>query len=143
MITAATRQRILQRGGWLCQLCREAPAVSVDHIWPQILGGTDDDANLQAACKPCNTRKGGQPPDGMLPLFSATDGERVTREGIQITMTFRPGSDAELLEALAFSLRISRNEVLRRGLHALAGEHQPHISEVIQTLAKLKKGTTT
>ncbi len=59
-------------------------------------------------------------------------------------MTFRPGTDAEwkLLEALAFSLRISRNEVLRRGLHALADEHQPHIDEVIQTLAKLKEGKT-
>lgn len=57
-------------------------------------------------------------------------------------MTFRPGDDAELLEALAFSLRISQNEVLRRGLHTLADQHQPHISEVIDTLAKLKKGTT-
>lgn len=56
-------------------------------------------------------------------------------------MTFRPGTDTELLEALAFSLRISRNEVLRRGLHALAEQHQPHISEVLDALAKLKEGT--
>jgi hypothetical protein len=57
-------------------------------------------------------------------------------------MTFRPGSDAELLEALAFSLQISRNEVLRRGLHALADEHQPRISELMDKLAELKEGTT-
>ena len=58
-------------------------------------------------------------------------------------MTFRPGPDAELLEALAFSLRISRNEVLRRGLHALAGQHQPHIDELMDKLAALKEGTAT
>jgi hypothetical protein len=63
-------------------------------------------------------------------------------------MTFRPGTDDELLEALAFMLRISRNEVLRRGLHSLAAEHEPYIREVMDTLAKLKaarqpqKGTT-
>lgn len=56
-------------------------------------------------------------------------------------MTFRPGPDAELLEALAFSLQISRNEVLRRGLHALADQH-PHVSGLMDKLAELKKGTT-
>lgn len=55
-------------------------------------------------------------------------------------LTFRPGPDAELLEALAFMLRISRNEVLRRGLHALAAEHEPRIREVMDSLAKLKEG---
>jgi hypothetical protein len=54
-------------------------------------------------------------------------------------MTFRPGPDAKLLEALAFMLGISRNEVLRRGLHALAEEHEPHIREVMDSLAKLKE----
>jgi len=55
------------------------------------------------------------------------------------SMTFRPGDSAELLEALAFLLRLSRNEVLKLGLLALAQEHEPHISEVMDELAKLKE----
>lgn len=54
-------------------------------------------------------------------------------------MTFRPGDSTDLLEALAFLLRVSRNEVLRLGLVALAQEHEPHISEVMADLAKLKE----
>lgn len=53
-------------------------------------------------------------------------------------MTFRPGEDADLLEMLAFMLRISRNEVLRRGLHALAAEHEPQTSKVMESFAQLK-----
>lgn len=56
-------------------------------------------------------------------------------------MTFRPGEDAELLEALAFAFGLSRNEVLRQGLHALAERNPDHVNEVLRTLAHLKKGT--
>ena len=33
------------------------PAAEVDHITPLTLGGTDDDANLQALCTPCHRTK--------------------------------------------------------------------------------------
>lgn len=54
-----TRAVVLYRDGYLCQICRDAPATEVDHVWPRRMGGTDDLDNLQAACVPCNRQKGG------------------------------------------------------------------------------------
>lgn len=65
------RGRILERDGWICQLCgdkipkgqdydpRDCDLYpSIDHIVPRSAGGTDDDWNLQAAHWGCNVRKG-------------------------------------------------------------------------------------
>jgi 5-methylcytosine-specific restriction endonuclease McrA len=59
------RRFVLARDGYACQvpvddagrLCR-ALASHVDHIVPRVAGGTDDPANLRAACQPCNLRRG-------------------------------------------------------------------------------------
>lgn len=63
-----TRRDILERDGWLCQLCmqpipRDVPARSpvaatVDHIVPLARGGSHEPTNCQAAHRQCNTRKG-------------------------------------------------------------------------------------
>jgi len=48
-----TRRRLLDRGQNPCVLClREA--VSVDHIVPRSLGGSDTDDNLRSLCGPCH-----------------------------------------------------------------------------------------
>lgn len=41
-----------------CAICNIAPAYTIDHVWPLVLGGTHDDSNLQFACYSCNSRKG-------------------------------------------------------------------------------------
>ena len=55
------RQHILKRDRHLCQPClrnsRATPATQVVHITPKANGGTDDEANLQAICKPCHDAK--------------------------------------------------------------------------------------
>lgn len=55
------RARILRRDKGLCQAClaqgRYRPASDVDHITSKGLGGTDDDANLQALCRDCHKAK--------------------------------------------------------------------------------------
>lgn len=51
------RKQVLERDGHLCQICRETPATRVDHIIPVALGGTNDEDNLQAACRWCNATK--------------------------------------------------------------------------------------
>lgn len=61
---AATRLQVLERDGWACQMLRDGapcgrPASTVDHIVARSRGGTDDPANLRAACADCNTRAGG------------------------------------------------------------------------------------
>lgn len=56
-----TRKRILQEHDYLCQYGFEGctqEATEVDHITPKALGGTDEDYNLNAACKNCNVKKG-------------------------------------------------------------------------------------
>jgi 5-methylcytosine-specific restriction protein A len=56
-----TRKRILERDGYLCQVCLESgiirEAKQVDHIKNKKSGGTDDDSNLQAICIPCHKEK--------------------------------------------------------------------------------------
>lgn len=55
------RKTILQRDKHLCQPClakgRVTVATQVDHIRPKAKGGTDDEGNLQAICKPCHDEK--------------------------------------------------------------------------------------
>lgn len=55
------RDRIMQRDYGLCQVCmrhgRVTPATEVDHLIPKAKGGTDEDANLRAICRPCHAEK--------------------------------------------------------------------------------------
>ena len=51
------RARVLQRDAHTCGYCgREA--TTVDHIVARKNGGTDDEANLIACCRSCNSAKG-------------------------------------------------------------------------------------
>lgn len=72
------RRSILERDGHLCQLCREAPATEVDHIVPRVRGGSDDPANLQAACRWCNAQKnaGDAPRQPTTPLAASVMAKR-------------------------------------------------------------------
>ena len=54
----AKRGAVLAQALFVCEICEEADAKDVDHIWPRSLGGTDQRKNLRAACGPCNKSKG-------------------------------------------------------------------------------------
>lgn len=49
---------VWDRDGWECQHCGDHKNLTVDHIVPVALGGSDDLANLQTLCGICNCRKG-------------------------------------------------------------------------------------
>lgn len=51
------RLEILARDAHICQYCGRL-ATTVDHIQPKGQGGSDLPANLLAACRECNVRKG-------------------------------------------------------------------------------------
>lgn len=57
----SARRRVLERDGWRCQV--KLPgclgrANAADHIIERFEGGADFDLeNLQATCKPCNSKK--------------------------------------------------------------------------------------
>lgn len=50
--------RILIRDGFECQYCGAQHHLTMDHIKPVKLGGSDDDDNLQTLCYICNEDKG-------------------------------------------------------------------------------------
>jgi 5-methylcytosine-specific restriction enzyme A len=55
-----TSRRVIARDGGICQI--RGPrctwwADTTDHIVPKARGGDDDDGNLQAACRSCNSGK--------------------------------------------------------------------------------------
>lgn len=52
-----TRARVLARDAHTCGYCGQ-PATTVDHIVARANGGSDDDANLIASCRKCNSTKG-------------------------------------------------------------------------------------
>jgi 5-methylcytosine-specific restriction protein A len=56
----ARRRRVLDRDGWACQI-RDAGCVGyatiADHVIPVAFGGSDHEANMQAACRPCHDAK--------------------------------------------------------------------------------------
>ena len=53
------RESIIKRDG-CCQMCGTEERLSVDHIVPRTLGGSDSLDNLQVLCSSCNSAKGGR-----------------------------------------------------------------------------------
>lgn len=68
-ISKRLRYEILRRDQHTCRYCGDsAPDVklTVDHVLPVALGGSDDPTNLVAACGPCNSGKSSSSPDAPL-----------------------------------------------------------------------------
>lgn len=57
-IPDALRSAVYERDGHACLHCGATDQLSLDHIHPWSLGGTDTYDNLQTLCRPCNSRKG-------------------------------------------------------------------------------------
>jgi len=67
-VTKRLRFEILRRDGHACRYCgRAAPDVrlTIDHVRPEALGGTDEPENLVTACIDCNAGKSSVPADAM------------------------------------------------------------------------------
>lgn len=78
-ISKRLRFEILRRDGHACRYCGEkAPKVkiTVDHVVPKALGGTDEPTNLVAACGPCNSGKSSGSPDAPLVADVESDAMR-------------------------------------------------------------------
>src|SRR5690606_30428171 len=68
-VTKRTRFEVLRRDRHACRYCgASAPeaTLTVDHVTPVALGGTDDPSNLVAACRDCNYGKSSSSPDAEL-----------------------------------------------------------------------------
>jgi len=68
-ISRRLRYEILRRDDNTCRYCGgKAPdvALTIDHVVPVVLGGSDDPTNLVAACKDCNAGKSSSSPDAAI-----------------------------------------------------------------------------
>lgn len=68
-VSRRLRFEVLRRDNHACRYCgASAPDVklTVDHVTPVTLGGSDDPSNLVAACQPCNAGKSSTQPDAPL-----------------------------------------------------------------------------
>jgi 5-methylcytosine-specific restriction endonuclease McrA len=56
-----TRREVFRRDNFTCQYCgKHTLDLTIDHIKPRHLGGTQSWTNVVAACSSCNHRKGGR-----------------------------------------------------------------------------------
>jgi 5-methylcytosine-specific restriction endonuclease McrA len=59
-----SRREVFVRDNYTCQYCgKETRDLTIDHIVPRFLGGEHTWENLASACKACNQRKAGRPPE--------------------------------------------------------------------------------
>ena len=68
-VSKRLRYEILRRDNHTCRYCGGAApdvVLTVDHVVPTALGGSDDPSNLVAACKDCNAGKTSSSPDAPL-----------------------------------------------------------------------------
>lgn len=68
-VSKRLRYEILRRDNHACRYCGGAApdvALTVDHVVPTTLGGSDEPANLVAACVDCNAGKAASSPDAPL-----------------------------------------------------------------------------
>lgn len=68
-VSKRLRYEILRRDNHACRYCgAKAPEaiLTVDHVVPAALGGSDDPRNLVAACDDCNSGKSSSSPDATL-----------------------------------------------------------------------------
>lgn len=62
------RDRILARDNHACKYCGATDKpLFLDHVIPRIQGGTNDESNLVACCRSCNSSKGGRRPEEWRP----------------------------------------------------------------------------
>jgi hypothetical protein len=65
-VSKRLRFEVFRRDGFACRYCGATASdtpLTIDHVVPIALGGTDDFANLATACKDCNAGKSSSSPD--------------------------------------------------------------------------------
>lgn len=76
-VSKRTRFEVLRRDNHSCRYCHSQDnPLTVDHVIPVALGGSDDPSNLVACCKDCNAGKSSTSPDGPMVAQVAEDALR-------------------------------------------------------------------
>lgn len=76
-VSKRTRFEVLRRDNYTCRYCRSTEdELTIDHVTPVALGGSDDPSNLVACCKDCNAGKTSTSPDATMVADVAQDAIR-------------------------------------------------------------------
>ena len=78
-ISKRLRYEVFRRDNHACRYCGAAAPdakLTIDHVVPVTLGGTDDPANLVTACADCNAGKSGSSPDAPIVADLSADALR-------------------------------------------------------------------
>jgi hypothetical protein len=85
-ISKRLRFEVLRRDGFRCVYCHRSDVIlTVDHVTPKALGGTDDPSNLVTCCDDCNT---GKSSSGSLEAGQRLDHQVVINAAAQVWRTF-------------------------------------------------------
>ena len=63
VLSPSKREQVFARDGYRCKRCGTGEALTVDHVYPEVRGGSSELDNLQTLCRPCNSIKGAKIPD--------------------------------------------------------------------------------
>ncbi len=81
-VSRRLRYEVLRRDNHTCRYCGGTAtdvALTVDHVIPTALGGSDDPSNLVTACQPCNAGKSASSADAPIVADVASDALRWAR----------------------------------------------------------------
>ena len=79
-VSKRTRFEVLRRDNYTCRYCRSSEnPLTVDHVVPVTLGGSDAPDNLVAACRDCNAGKASSSPDAATVAQVSEDALRWAR----------------------------------------------------------------
>lgn len=82
-VSKRLRYEILRRDNYCCRYCGSIAGpdvkLTVDHVLPTALGGSDEPSNLAAACQECNAGKSSTGPDE--PLVDDIDARQLAWRG--------------------------------------------------------------
>ena len=101
-ISRRLRFEILRRDKHTCRYCGAmAPDVplTVDHVIPSALGGSDEPTNLVTACQPCNAGKSSVPADTPIVEDVQRDAIRWAK-AMQLAATYRAADRAAMQDAI-------------------------------------------
>ena len=114
-VSKRLRFEVLRRDNHTCRYCGAAAPdveITVDHVLPVALGGTDDSANLVAACRDCNAGKSSATP-------SDSTVEAVSADALRWSAAMRQAADERQLN--------DNTEVYEAVVNAWANFRRNHI----------------
>ncbi len=111
-VSRRLRYEVLRRDNHACRYCgASAPDVplTVDHVIPIALGGTDDPSNLVTACQPCNAGKSASSPDAPIVDDVAADALRWSKAMTRAAEITRADLKARMERCAVFLNQIWRD----------------------------------